>query len=305
MSMLACATLTAACSLSAKPQQEARFTSDVALVNVDFTVRDASGALKTDLKASDVEVYENGVKQEIRFFSRDEQTALNLALVLDRSGSQSDLEDENFQTAIDFLRRILRRGDRALAVGFGNRIKLLEDFTSDARELELALLDAGKIYDSVPRLGPAVSRDGGTAVDDAVFWTARERFNDAIGRKAIIMIGDGEENSSQYTTKIAIDELRRTGVLFYGLNNGGNTGKRRHRANVMPYLAEGSGGREFRAGSGSWKEAFAQIEAELRGLYTLAYAPSGSGKAGEYHKIEVRPLDRTLTARGRPGYFSR
>jgi len=309
----ALATALAAVALAQPPVEEPQppptkdpvFSVDVPLVNVAFTVRDAAGGLLGGLSKSDFEVYEDGVRQEIRNFSRDQDTPLSLALVIDRSGSQSDLEADNFQTAVAFLHRILRPQDRALVVGFGNRIKLLHDFTNNSRELEMAILDAGHIYDEVPRIGPQVNREGGTAVNDAVFWIVREKFYSLPGRKALVMIGDGEENSSKFRVTTAIEELQRSDVLFYGLNNGGNAGKRKRHPNVMPYLAEGSGGREFHVGSGSLKDAFDQIEAELRGLYSVGYISSRPGKTGEFRKIEIRAADKNLSVRNRPGYYVR
>jgi Ca-activated chloride channel family protein len=290
---------------SSTPAKDPVFSVDVPLVNVAFSVRDAAGGLVSGLSKTDIEVYEDGVRQDIRNFSHDQDTALSLGLVLDRSGSQSDLEADNFQMAVAFLRRILRAQDNALLVGFGNRIKLLHDFTSNSRELEMAILDANHIYDGVPRVGPQVERSGGTAVNDAVFWIVHEKFFYLPGRKALVMIGDGEENSSKFRVSTSIEELQRADVLFYGLNNGGNAGQRKRHPNVMPYLAEGSGGREFRVGSGSLKEAFDQIEAELRGLYSVGYISSRPGKAGEFRKIEIRASDKKLSVRNRPGYYVR
>jgi Ca-activated chloride channel family protein len=290
---------------SSTPAKDPVFSVDVPLVNVAFSVRDAAGGLVSGLSKTDIEVYEDGVRQEIRNFSHDQDTALSLGLALDRSGSQSDLEADNFQTAVAFLHRILRPQDNALLVGFGNRIKLLHEFTSNSRELEMAILDANHIYDGVPRVGPQVERSGGTAVNDAVFWIVHEKFFYLPGRKALVMIGDGEENSSKFRVSTSIEELQRADVLFYGLNNGGNAGQRKRHPNVMPYLAEGSGGREFRVGSGSLKEAFDQIEAELRGLYSVGYISSRPGKAGEFRKIEIRASDKKLSVRNRPGYYVR
>ena len=287
------------------PAKDPIFSVDVPLVNVAFSVRDAAGGLPSGLSKTDFELYEDGVRQEIRNVSRDQDTPLSLALLLDRSGSQSDLEADNFQTTVAFLCRILRPQDRALVVGFGNRIKLLYEFNSSPQELEMAILDAGHVYDGVPRVGPQVDRSGGTAVNDAVFWTVREKFYYLPGRKALVMIGDGEENSSKSRVTTAIEEMQRADVLFYGLNNGGNSGQRNRHPNVMPYLAEGLGGREFRVGSGSLKDAFDQIEAELCGLYSVGYISSRPCSAGEFRKIEIRASDERLSVRNRPGYYVR
>jgi Ca-activated chloride channel family protein len=281
------------------------FSMDVRLVNVAFSVRGPAGNPVSGLKKDDFEIYEDGLLQEVRNFSRDQDTPLALALLIDRSGSQDGLEGENLNTAAAFLRRILRPQDRALVVAFGNRIKLLHDFTNKSRELELAILEAARNYAKSPDVGPSAMRQGGTAVNDAVYWTTKELLKYSPGRKAIIMIGDGEENSSRLRVAEVTQELQRADVLLYGLNNGGSLQAHKRHPNVLPYLCEDSGGREFLVASGPLKDAFDQIEAELRGLYSIGYVSSRPGTPGQFRKIEIKTRFQGLAVRSRPGYFSR
>jgi len=190
-------------------------------------------------------------------------------------------------------------------VGFGNRIKLLHDFTRVARELEISVLEAARIYEQSPGIGPTVNREGGTAVNDSVYWTTKEKFESLPGRKALIMIGDGEENSSRLRVAEVTQELQRADVLLYGLNNGGSSQAHKRHPNVLPYLCEDSGGREFRVGSGPLKEAFDQIEAELRGLYSIGYVSSHPGQPGQFRKLEIKTKFQGLTVKNRPGYYVR
>lgn len=308
--LFALALVVLGCIFAQEPSTQAQaadkapvFSVEVPLVNVAFSVRGPSGNLVSGLTKDDFEIYEDGVRQEVRNFSRDQDTPLTLGLVIDRSGSQSELEGPNFDVAVAFLRGILRPRDQALVVGFGDRLRLLHDFTNKPHDLELAILEAAKIYDSAPRIGPAVSRNGGTAVNDVVYWTTRDKFENLAGRKALIMIGDGEENSSKLRVAEVTEELQRADVLFYGLNNGGNAQARKHHPDVLPYLCEDSGGREFRVGSGPLKSAFDQIEAELRGLYSIGYISSSPGQPGQFRKIEIRTKFQGLTVKNRPGYF--
>jgi Ca-activated chloride channel family protein len=280
------------------------FSVDVQLVNVAFSVRGPSGSLVSGLQKDDFELYEDGVRQEIRNFSRDLDTPLTLGLIIDRSGSQEGLDGQNLETAAAFLRGILRAQDRALVVGFGNRIKLLHDFTSTPRELELAILEASWNYGKSPGIGPSVMREGGTAVNDAVYWTTKEKLEALPGRKALIMIGDGEENSSKLRVAEVTQELQHADVLLYGLNNGGGPAPHKRHPDVLPYLCEDSGGREFRVGSGPLKDAFDQIEAELRGLYSIGYVSSQPGQPGQFRKIEIKALHPGLIVRSRPGYYT-
>jgi Ca-activated chloride channel family protein len=286
-------------------EQTPVFAVDVPLVNVAFSVRGATGNLVSGLTRDDFDIYEDGVRQEIRNFSSEQDTPLLLGLLIDRSGSQAGLEGQNFETAVAFLRRMLRPQDRALAVGFGDRLRLLSDFTHRPRDLELAILEAAKIYDQAPRIGPSVSRTGGTAVNDVVYWTTKDKFEGVAGRKALIMIGDGEDTSSKLRVAEVTQELQRADVLVYGLNNGGSTEPRKRHPNVLPYLCEDSGGQEFRVGSGSLEEAFHRIEAELRGLYSIGYISSHAGQPGQFKKIEIKTKYQGLSVRNRPGYFVR
>jgi Ca-activated chloride channel family protein len=215
------------------------------------------------------------------------------------------LEGQNFDTAVAFLRRILRPQDRALVVGFGDRLRLLNDFTNRSHDLELAILEAAKIYDRSPRIGPAVSRNGGTAVNDVAYWTTKDKFEKLTGRKALIMIGDGEENSSKLRVPEVTQELQRADVLFYALNNGGSAQQHKRHPNVLPYLCEDSGGREFRVGTGPLNNAFDQIEAELRGLYSIGYISSNPGQPGQFRKLEIKTKFQGLAVKNRPGYYVR
>ena len=280
------------------------FSVDVPLVNVAFSVRGPSGNLLSKLTKDDFELYEDGVRQEIGNFSRDQDTPLTLALVIDRSGSQEGLEGQNFDTAAAFLRSILRSEDQALVAGFGNRIRLLHDFTDHARDLELAIRQATWIYAESPRIGPSVIRDGGSAVNDAVYWTTKEKLEQLPGRKALIMLGDGEENSSKLSVAEVAQELQRADVLLYALNNGGSSEPHKRHPNVLPRLCEESGGREFQVGTGPLKDAFDQIEAELRGLYSIGYVSSRPGQPGQFRKIEIKALHPGLVVRSRPGYYA-
>ena len=279
------------------------FQAQVDLVNVAFLVRDQSGALIKGLTKDDIELYENGVRQQIRNFAREE-TQLTVGLIIDRSGSQEGFEDDNQYAAIQFLKRVLREQDAAFLVGFGNRIRLLSGLTNDARKLERAIKFIEDIYDDSPRLGPAVSREGGSAVIDAVYWSAKETLMDVGGRKALIMIGDGKENSSKMRALNAVELLQAEDIIFYGLDNGGNENGRRRDRNRMPLLAEETGGRVFPVGQGSLKEALSEIELELRTLYTLGYISSNPDRDGKFRRIEIRPKNPQHLVRARSGYYA-
>lgn len=289
------------------PADSPSFSVDVRLVQVGFSVRDPANRLVPGMEKADFEVYESGQKQQIRLFSREEAMPLSLALIIDRSGSQDSFEHENIHAAITFFRSILRpRQDTAMVSAFGVKIKLIQAPTPDLDALETSLKQMIKNYGRAPWVGPEVNRSGGSAVIDAAYWTCRDKLADVQGRKAVIMIGDGRDNASQVAMTELIDFLQANDILFYGLDNGGEDSKENRRLrNLMPVVAAETGGRVFQTGQVPLREAFAQIEQELRTLYTLGYASTNTERDGRYRKIEIRPLNRELSVRARPGYYAR
>lgn len=287
-------------------QDPPTFSVDVQLVSMGFLVRDAAGKLVPGLEREAFEVFENKQKQEIRNFSREEKMPLTLGLLVDRSGSQDQFEQENVYAAVTFFRSILRAQDQAFVVSFGSRIRLTHDLSSSLDSLERGLKNMKKDYDKVPRVGPQVGRSGGSAVLDAAYWSAREKLKGVSGRKALIMIGDGKDNASEMSLVDLIDLLQNEDILFYGLDNGGATTEENRRLrNRMPAIADESGGRVFDTSRVAMRKAFEEIEQELRTLYTLGYATTNPTRDGRYRKVEIRAKEVGLTVRAKPGYYAR
>lgn len=299
--------LPAAAALRAQNDPEPlKFSVDVQLVSVGFLVRDKQGRLIPKLEKDHFSVFESGQPQQIRHFTREEESPLNIALVIDRSGSQDSFEQENIYAAVTFFRSVLRPQDKALVSAFGNRVKLVSPLTSSLDDLERSLRRMSSDYDRLPTLGGEIKRGGGSAVLDAAYHTARQQLAQLEGRKAIIMIGDGRDNASRITMVDLLDLLQNRDILFYGLDNGGeDTSANRRLRNNMPMLATESGGRVFDTNQTSLRDSFDQIEAELRTLYSLAYASTNTDRDGRYRRIEIRPADPTHKVRARPGYYAR
>jgi VWFA-related protein len=286
-------------------QQAPTFSVDVRLVNVAFSVRDATGAFVSGLKREDFDIFEDGLRQEIGHFSRDQDTPLSLGLIVDRSSKQNQLEGRNAAAAIDFLQRLLRPQDKALLVFFDNRLRLLHDFTSEATPLEIALVQSRGTFDSSLPLGPSEARGRGAATCDVVYWTTKEKFENLTGRKALVVIGGGEDSSSKRSVLETATELQSADVVLYGLNYGANSHSSSARANAMNTLCEQSGGTEFHVTLETLGNAFDKMETELRSLYSLAYSPSAAGQPGQFHRIEIRAKRNGLTVHSRPGYYAR
>jgi Ca-activated chloride channel family protein len=296
----------------APPSDVPRFTAEISLVNVSFSVHDRNGALLANLGKDDFRLYEDGVPQQPKFFSREQDSGLTLGLTVDCSNSQRGLEEENLLVALAFLRRVLRPAqDRAFVAAFARRVLLVCPLTASLDRLEEGLrrLRSG-VYQDALLSAPRPGMSGSSAVFDGIYWPARKVFDGLAGRKALIMIGDGRENVSGVSLYDTIELLQSGDVIFYGLDNGGTSDL--NHPNLMPRIATETGGREFKVESGTGRrqqsklqQAFDEIERELRAMYSVAYVSTNPARNGKFRRIEVRPVNAAHKTRARPGYYAR
>src|SRR5437867_1654245 len=177
----------------------------VDLVNVQFSVTDRHGRFVSGLTAKDFKVEEDGRRQEIRNFARENELPLTLALLIDTSPSVSPVLDEEKTTASSFLESILREKDLALVMGFDREVTLLQDYTDNLRLLKRSIDD--------------LEVGGGTSVYDAVYLASQEKLKDEAGRKAIILISDGEDTTSKTKLTEALVAAHRSNAVIYAISN--------------------------------------------------------------------------------------
>lgn len=283
---------------------------DVERVNVLFSVRDKNGAYINTLTQDDFEVREDGKLQEIKSFARETDLPLTLGLLVDVSGSQARLIEEERRAASQFFRTVLREKDVAFLISFGPEAELLQDSTGSARLLERALSDLRPMGGSAATVlnpGPIPTTPRGTILYDAVYLAANEKLKSEVGRKAIVLITDGVDQGSRLKLQDAIDAaLRADAVIysiyymdpaFYGYGGGGSGALKR--------MAEDTGGRMFEVGRRQTLESiFKQIEEEMRSQYAISYSSSNPARDGGFRKLDIRTKNKAYKVQARKGYFA-
>ncbi len=293
-------------------QDKPAFRADVRLVTVSFTVRDATGALVSDLSKSEVEVLDDGVDQPLSFFARGEELPLALGLLIDASGSQDTFEKQHRRDLHEFLTRVLKPADRAFLLCFGNHLRLASDFTGSPD----TILDGLRIFEKRPEtmieVGPKERRVLGTAYFDALFYSATDLLNSSVdrSRKALITFGDGEENSSAHHMLDVIEAAQSENVVIFNIrytsrDHGRLNARNKYGIRVMERISRETGGADFDAQTTDLKDAFRAIGDQLRSTYELGYRSPQGAADDTFHKLIVRVKRPGLTVRAKTGYYSR
>jgi VWFA-related protein len=301
------------------------FKANVNLVSLYFNVRDKHGVLVPTLSRNSCDVLEDKQPQKIKNFTVDSDQPLTLGILLDTSGSQQNVLPLEQETGSAFLKRILRQKDEAFLVSFDIDIDLLSDYTSNASELSR---DMAKAQINVGTGGGAPGTGGGpvnlpggpkgTVLYDAVVLASHEKLSMETGRKAMILLTDGQDQGSRATIKEAIEAAQKANTMvyvlliadrgFYGQNWGGGYTIGYSGASLMHQLAEATGGRVIDVGNNGKKmeDAFRQIEDELRTKYVASYTPTNDKQDGTYRRIDVmcHQNEDKLKVQSRKGYYA-
>lgn len=297
---------------AAEPPDDQVIRVDVDLVNIFFSARTKKGAYVPDLTKNDIDVYENGARREISFFSRETDLPLTIGLLVDVSRSQENLIQEERMAASQFFRDMLRKDkDLAFIISFGSDAELLQDLTSSPALLQEGLgqlkVNATGGGGVTPPTIPVPVR--GTVLYEAVWLAAKEKLSQEVGRKVVVIITDGVDVGSRTKIEAAIEEAHRADAIIYGIlfedprytspMYGGFSGE-----GNLKRLSQETGGRVFRVERRTPLSAiFKEIEQEVRSQYTLAFTPGGNAKDGQFRRLEIRPKNRDLRVQARKGYF--
>ena len=297
---------------------------DTEVVNVLFTAQDRNRRLLTDLRQEDVQILENGQVQEISSFSRKVDLPLSLAILIDVSVSQQRTLPEEKAAAISFLETVIRASkDEVAVISFTGEATLEQDMTNNLSRLRRAIErvkfipPSGYIGGGVVTGTPPLSRDnqmiqGSTAIYDAVWVTSDEILGPAPERtrRAIILLSDGDNTSGKKKLDEAVQSALRAEAAIYAIGIGDNFYSGVVKG-TLEKLSDRTGGRAyFPKDERDLREAFRQIQEEMRSQYLIAYEPSDQKLDGVYRKIEIRLLNPVLLRdkiklTHRQGYFAK
>lgn len=261
-----------------------QFTSGVTLVEVYATVVDRQGAPVTGLGADEFEVEQDGRRQEVQVFTAGD-FPLSLAIAVDRSFS---LSRQRLAAAVDATQRLLgelKPEDRVMLLAVGSEVEVLTPLSVDHRAAYFALRD----------LQPW----GTTPLFDATI-AALDAVQQAPGRRALILLTDGDDRYSRASATDMVTAARRHDVLVYPV------ALRKAPPPVLAELASVTGGRSIAVPDmRTLPAALSAIATELRSQYLLGYAPPTSDTGGPgWRSIAVRVTRPSMRVRALDGYYA-
>jgi VWFA-related protein len=291
--------------------QEPTIKVDVDVVNILCTVRTKSGGLVGNLKKDDFTLFENGQKQDIKYFTRETDLPLTIGLLVDISLSQERLIDTERRAAYQFFSSVLGPKDMAFLIAFGQDAELLQDYTNSRKLLQKALdgLRAnGPVEGLHPGPVPTANHPRGTILFDTVYLAAADQLKGQVGRKLIVVITDGIDQGSRYKIDQAIKAAQLADAILYGVyyvDPGAYGGWMAPSNHDLTRMAEETGGRVLRVDrKHTLEDIFREIQDDMRTQYAIGYAPANSAKDGSFRKIEIKLTDKDLRAQARKGYFA-
>jgi len=289
---------------------------NVEVVQLFFNVKDKHGALIPNLNKDNFDLFEEGQLQTIKYFKAESDLPLTLGILLDTSYSQLRVLDMEKEVGGSFLESTLRAKDEAFVISFGTDIELLQDFTSSVSRLRHALNDAKMNSGGVSCSGGPIGPQGpipcsstgprGTALYDAVYLASHDELAHEVGRKAMILLTDGEDQGSKLKIKDAIEAAQKADAICYVLliaDRGITLG---FGDSEMKKLTHETGGRVIEVGNKIEKlrQAFDQISQELRSQYNAGYVPTNTARDGSFRKVEIKPKQGDYKIQARSGYYA-
>ncbi len=276
--------------LGQRPSEAPRYSIKVPTVVVRVSVTDPLDRYVVGLESSHFQVFEDKIEQPVSIFSNDADS-ISVGIILDTSRSMGD----NMLSARTSVNRFLKQGspeDEYLLIGFNNRTVVLQDFTSQSKNVmnEAAFAAPG----------------GETALFDAIYLGLEKIKESKNRKKALIVITDGENNASRYTFREVREYAKESDVQIYII---GERGEQGYGRSIISEIVSLTGGRAFFPHNFKQLDYYIDlIHTELRHQYVLGYVPLNQEFRGEWRelRVELNPPEGMprLSIRAREGYYS-
>jgi VWFA-related protein len=285
-------------ALSSTPSAQGTFKAAVDIVSLNVTAMDPSNHYVTDLEEKQFSVFEDGVKQDLSFFTRKQQ-AIAMSLLLDSSASMEDKLPTLQTAATNFVHR-LKPNDLAQVIDFDSRVEIRQAFTSHQNELESAIQQT--------------AAGGSTSLYNAIYISLKElakiraQGEEDVRRQALVLFSDGEDTSSLISFDEVLELAKRseTAIFTIALRGSDTQSKGFHEAEfVMRQLAQETGGRAFfPAKIDDLNGVYAEIADELASQYTLGYSSKNNKRDGAWRRIVVQIDKPNVSPRTKRGYYA-
>jgi VWFA-related protein len=327
--------------LRAQEKTDAKYATGVNVVNVLASVHNGKNEIVKDLKQEDFTIEEDGRPQVIKYFARETDLPMTIGLMVDTSGSQRRVLGKEKTATSDFISQVLREDkDKAFLIKFDAEAEEMQELTSSKKKLQSALNDVeGASPRQLQRRNDPNSTSGGsggnqragTILYDAILLASNEELKKVPGRKAMILLTDGDDHGSRTSLSECIEAAQRADTIVYsiyftdqesnnsgpsfggpgmGRHGGGGGGRQRQQQmsrgdgkKILQRISKETGGTFFEVTKKmSIDKIYQQIEEELRSQYNLGYTPD-KGDAG-FRKIKVTAKGKGLVVQTRDGYYA-
>ena len=318
------------------PQLQSKIAVEANMVTVFASVRDKKGQIVSNLTKGDFSLDEDGRAQSISYFARENDLALTVGLLVDTSLSQRRMLDQERHASSSFVDHTLRedKKDQAFLIHFDYEVELLQDFTSSRKKLESALdlLETPEMQRASDD-GSGHRHGGGTLLYDVVYLASNDMMKKMQGRKALIILSDGDDRGSKETLGSAIESAQRANTVVYSIlfkddepfgprggyggggwggHDGGGGGHRYPQQEQRPdgkkileRISKETGGRLFEVSKKQTvDQIYDQLAQELRAQYILGYVPDKSPNSADYRKIHLVTKQKDLAVQARDGYYA-
>jgi VWFA-related protein len=326
--------------LRAQEKTDATFAGGVKVVNVLASVHNSKNEVVKDLKQEDFTIEEDGHPQAIKYFARETDLPLTLGLMIDTSGSQRRVLDKEKDATSQFIGQVMREDkDKAFLIKFDAEAEEMQELTSSKKKLQSALNDvqAGAPR-QLQRRDPNSSSGGGsngggsyragTILYDAILLASNEELKKQEGRKAMILLTDGDDHGSRTSLSECIESAQRADTLIYSIyfvdqeqsnftpsfggggrhGGGGRRPQQTTRGDgkkILQRISKETGGSFFEVSKKMpIEKIYEQIEEELRSQYNLGYTSDQKDAGSGFRKIKVTAKGKGLVVQARDGYYA-